>query len=56
MPTSQEFICKCKQMKAWITEGEDTSPCPVCGRQYRGRYNQQMLGIEAVEIEENNNN
>lgn len=46
---SQEFLCKCKKQKGWITEGKETSPCPHCGRTYFSQYN-VIIGIEASEI------
>ena len=47
---SSEFICKCGKQKNWITENEETSPCPTCGRRYRGVYSSKKLTILAVEL------
>lgn len=48
---SQEFTCICGKQKAWITDGEETkSPCPECGRRYKGKYNHKTYQIDAIEI------
>lgn len=52
MSNSTQFLCKCKQMAGWITENEDTKPCPNCGRIYFGKYNDKTLNIDAICIKE----
>lgn len=48
---SSSFICKCGKTEGWIKDGEEhPNPCPVCGRRYRGVYNDKTFHIEAVEI------
>lgn len=42
-----EFNCKCGKQKGWISEGKKTSPCPICGRRYIGKYNKTKLTIDA---------
>lgn len=50
MSTSSEFLCKCGKQKGWITEGEETLPCPNCGRVYLGYYDRENLTVGAKEI------
>lgn len=45
---SSEFLCECKKMKGWVTEGKVTKPCPFCCKKYRGVYNNKKLTIEAI--------
>ena len=47
---SSEFMCKCGKQKGWITEGQQTLPCPECGRLYVGYYDKKKLTIAAKEI------
>ena len=49
MSVSAEFTCKCGKQKSWITEDKVHPPCPICGREYIGKYNKKKLTIEAVE-------
>jgi hypothetical protein len=49
--TSQQFFCKCGKTQSYIFDGEIKGPCPVCKRQYRGKYNKRKFGIEAIEID-----
>jgi len=51
MSVSQEFICKCGEMKVWIAEDKQTSPCPKCGKSYVGKYNPKKLRIDAIEVD-----
>ena len=51
----QEFTCLCGKSAAWVVEGKVTAtPCPKCGRYYKGIYNEDTLQIEAVEVEVEN--
>ena len=52
MYNSTEFTCICGIQKGWISEGKETSPCPKCGRKYKGVYNEKKLTIIAEEIVE----
>ena len=45
---SQNFTCKCGKQSGWVTENVKTKPCPECGREYIGKYNQDKLCIEAI--------
>jgi len=45
-----EFLCRCKNNSGWITEGEESYPCPTCGRCYKGVYDIRNLTIKAVLI------
>ena len=47
---SVEYTCKCKKMKTLITEDKKSDPCPVCGRQYIGKYNRKKYTIDAIEV------
>lgn len=47
---SQEFTCKCGKTKGWLTENQQTSPCPQCGKKYFGVYSKKKLGLIATEI------
>lgn len=49
MSTSSQFKCKCGKFKGWITEGEETKPCPNCGRVYVGYYDKKNLTISGLE-------
>ena len=46
---TNEFTCLCGEQKSWIAENQITTPCPHCGRIYKGSYSQQYLKIIAVE-------
>jgi hypothetical protein len=47
---AQEFTCKCENHKGWISDdGKPTTPCPSCGRVYKGAYSSESLSIEAIE-------
>lgn len=46
----REFLCECKKQKGWISENQETEPCPNCGRKYIGRYNGEKLTIDAVQV------
>lgn len=48
LKNAQQFICRCGKYRGWLTEGERTSPCPDCGRVYKGKYNSKSLQIEAI--------
>ncbi len=45
MSISVEQLCRCKKMKVWITEGQWTTNCPVCGRKYFGVYSARKCSI-----------
>lgn len=45
-----QFLCKCGKQKGWVTENEETNPCPNCGRKYRGKYNPKTLTIDAIDV------
>jgi len=47
---SIQFICKCGKVEGWVTEDENTQPCPNCGRIYRGKYNFRTYSIDIIEI------
>jgi len=49
MSNSITFKCVCGN-PGWVTEGEETNPCPQCGRAYYGEYNPKCLTIDAIEI------
>jgi len=48
--TISEFTCKCEKTKGWIGVGIQSTPCPECGRKYKGVYNNQTFTIDAIEI------
>ncbi|HSH52138.1 MAG TPA: hypothetical protein VK982_10495 [Bacteroidales bacterium] len=48
--TSVEFTCKCGKNKAYISEEVKTTPCPECGRVYKGVYNKKKYTIKPVEL------
>ena len=52
MDNSTEFTCNCGKQRGWITDTSETSPCPKCGRRYRGVYSEDKLTIIAEEIVE----
>ena len=45
-----QFTCKCQQVLAWIHEGQTLSPCPICGRRYKGVYDDRIFTLNAVEV------
>jgi uncharacterized C2H2 Zn-finger protein len=45
------FTCKCGKAQGQIREGEETTPCPRCGRIYKGIYNEKKSTVEAKEIQ-----
>jgi len=50
MANSVEFKCKCGN-SGWVTENEETNPCPYCGRVYIGEYNSARCTIDALEVD-----
>ena len=48
---SQQFICSCGKYRGWVTEGEQTLPCPDCKKSYKGLYNPKSLQMEIEEVE-----
>ena len=54
MGFSSSFICKCKKYRGWIEDGKITTPCPSCGRVYKGMevIKGGITDIKAVEIKE----
>jgi Zn finger protein HypA/HybF involved in hydrogenase expression len=53
MNNSVEFYCKCGR-HGWISEDEETIPCPDCGRRYVGVYNKKKLTIIAKQLKGEN--
>ena len=56
MTTSTNFVCKCGVSRSWISHGVFTSPCPSCGRVYRGveRFNKRSGLTEILALEVTN--
>ena len=45
-----KFVCKCGIQEAWIHEGYEILPCPICARYYKGVYDKKQNTLKAKEI------
>jgi len=53
MTTSSQITCKCGKQMVWVEDKKFTfTPCPECGRRYKGKYNSKTLTIDAVEVKQ----
>ncbi|MFW6025866.1 MAG: hypothetical protein ACOCRX_05935 [Candidatus Woesearchaeota archaeon] len=47
---ASEFKCNCGKMKGWIQHNKKTKFCPICGRKYIGKYNDNTCQIDPIPI------